>query len=258
MKKHNWRDKIESFISFRALVGGLALTLSFGLYTLTACAPSNSECPSGFSHSQTENYKGAWQMDHNDDGWICTKPATGLRYSIVDNWYVVPTWTPPSDIKCPSDFYPTHVIFSAVEYNAAKEMDGNDDGWICEKPTTEDRYSISDNQIVVPTLAKLLDKGLFIQGTILGADTGRGIPGAAYIVLNPGITVDSWDGSDDQGYTWAQADANGYFELPRPLERNQRYSIIIWAEGYLPAGGDDILVSDEPSPLEVEITLQRE
>jgi len=101
-------------------------------------------------------------------------------------------------------------------------------------------------------------KGLFIQGSILDADTSRGIPGAAYVVLNPGVTVDGWDGSDAQVYTWAQADADGYFELPRPLERNQRYSIIVWAEGYLPTGGDDLLVGDEPSPLEVEISLQRE
>ena len=101
-------------------------------------------------------------------------------------------------------------------------------------------------------------KGLFIQGHVLDADTGRGIPGASYVVLNPGITVDGWDGSDAQIYTWAEADAKGYFELPRPLGRNERYSIIVWAEGYRPAGGDNIPVSDEPSPLEVEITLQRE
>ncbi len=101
-------------------------------------------------------------------------------------------------------------------------------------------------------------KGLFIQGYIRDADTGQGITGAAYVVLDPGVTVEGWDGSDEQIYTWAQTDANGYFELPRPLERDQRYSIIVWAEGYLPASGDGTLVSDEPSPLEVEITLQKE
>jgi len=101
-------------------------------------------------------------------------------------------------------------------------------------------------------------QGLFIQGVILDADTGRGIPGAGYVVLNPGITVDSWDGSDEQIYTMAEADAKGYFELPSPLERNEYYSLIVWAEGYLPASGDNLLVGDEPSPLEVEVTLQRE
>jgi len=101
-------------------------------------------------------------------------------------------------------------------------------------------------------------EGLFILGYILDADTGRGIPGAAYTVLNPGVTVDGWDGSDAQVYTWAQSDANGYFELSRPLERNEYYSIIVWAKGYLPVTGDNLLVGDEPSPLEVEIALQQE
>nr|HID15118.1 hypothetical protein [Anaerolineae bacterium] len=101
-------------------------------------------------------------------------------------------------------------------------------------------------------------EGLLIQGYIRDADTGQGIPGAAYVVLNPGVTIEGWDGSDEQVYTWAQTDANGYFELPRLLERNQRYSIIVWAEGYVPTSGDNLLVSDEPSPLEVEITLQRQ
>ena len=100
-------------------------------------------------------------------------------------------------------------------------------------------------------------EGLFIQGYVLDADTGQGIPGALYVVLVPGITVDGWDGSEEHIYTGAEADANGYFELPDPLERNEHYSIIIWAENYLPVTGDNILVSDESSPLEVEVTLQK-
>jgi serine protease Do len=101
-------------------------------------------------------------------------------------------------------------------------------------------------------------QGLFIQGYILDADTGRGIPGALYVVLNPGVTVDGWDGSKAQIHTSAESDANGYFELPLPLERNERYSVIVGAEGYLPVGGDDIPVGDDSSPLQVEVTLQRE
>ncbi len=100
-------------------------------------------------------------------------------------------------------------------------------------------------------------EGLFIQGYVLDADTGQGIPGALYVVLVPGVTVDGWDGNEEQIYTGAESDANGYFELPDPLERNEHYSIIIWAENYLPVTGDNILVSDESSPLEVEVTLQK-
>ena len=101
-------------------------------------------------------------------------------------------------------------------------------------------------------------EGLFIRGYVLDADTGQGIPGALYVVLNPGVTVEGWDGSDEWIYTWAETDANGYFELPLPLERGQSYSIIVWAEGYLAVTGDDIPVGDEPSPVDVEVTLQKE
>jgi hypothetical protein len=101
-------------------------------------------------------------------------------------------------------------------------------------------------------------EGLLIQGYVRDADTGRGIAGAAYVVLNPGITVDGWDGGEAQVHTAAETDADGYFELPQPLERGQRYSVIVWAQGYLAATGDNLLVGDEPSPLEVEVTLQRE
>ena len=101
-------------------------------------------------------------------------------------------------------------------------------------------------------------EGLYIQGYILDADTGSGIPGALYVVLIPGVTVDGWDGSEEQIYTSAETGANGYFELPLPLERGQSYSIIIWAEGYQPVTGDNLLVGDEPSPLEVEIELQQQ
>ncbi|MGC9356658.1 MAG: trypsin-like peptidase domain-containing protein [Anaerolineae bacterium] len=100
--------------------------------------------------------------------------------------------------------------------------------------------------------------GLYIQGYVLDADTGRGIAGALYVVLEPGITVNAWDGSEDEIYTTAETDTNGYFELPLPLVRGERYSLIVWAEGYQPAGGDNLLVGDDPSPLEVEVNLQRE
>ena len=101
-------------------------------------------------------------------------------------------------------------------------------------------------------------EGLYIEGYILDADTGRGIPGAFYVVLRPGVSVDAWDGSEADIYTAAETGANGYFELPLPLERGQSYSVIVWAEGYQPAVGDGLLIGDEPSPLEVEIALQKE
>jgi S1-C subfamily serine protease len=109
-----------------------------------------------------------------------------------------------------------------------------------------------------PTPEPVSTEGLQIVGYVLDADTGRGIPGALYVVLQPGVDVDSWDGEEDGILTGAETDANGYFELPDRLPRDTSYDIIVWAEGYRPVVGDDILVSDEPSPFEVEVALQRE
>lgn len=102
------------------------------------------------------------------------------------------------------------------------------------------------------------DGGLQLRGRVIDADTGRGIRGALYIVLNPGVTVAEWDGNDADIYTSAETDLKGYFELPDALARNQSYSVIVWKDGYRPVTGDDILISDEASPYEVEVTLQEE
>ncbi|MBN1955382.1 MAG: trypsin-like peptidase domain-containing protein [Anaerolineae bacterium] len=101
-------------------------------------------------------------------------------------------------------------------------------------------------------------EGLYITGYILDADNNQGIVGAYYIVLQPGVTTDTWDGSDRQIYTWAESGSSGYFELPDPLLRGETYSIIVLAEDYLPAWADGLLVGDESSPLEVEILLQHD
>jgi len=101
-------------------------------------------------------------------------------------------------------------------------------------------------------------EGLTVRGYVLDADTGRGVPGALYVVLNPGVTASGWDGSNAQIYTSAGTGIDGYFELPRPLEQGARYSIMVWAEGYRSVTGDNLLVGDQTSPLEVEVRLQRE
>jgi hypothetical protein len=101
-------------------------------------------------------------------------------------------------------------------------------------------------------------EGLYIYGYVLDADTGKGIPGAYFVVLEPGMVIEGWDGNESDIYTSASTDANGYFELPDPLERGESYAMIVWAEGYQPTGGNDIKIGDEPSPFEMEITLQKE
>ncbi|MFN2110945.1 MAG: hypothetical protein ACK2UI_14925, partial [Anaerolineae bacterium] len=109
-----------------------------------------------------------------------------------------------------------------------------------------------------PTPVPPTGKGLQIQGYILDANTQRGIEGAVYVVLVPGVTVNEWEGDEEDVYTGGVADTDGYFELDGLLERGKAYSIIVWAEGYAPVTGDGVQIGNEASPLEVEILLQKE
>ena len=109
-----------------------------------------------------------------------------------------------------------------------------------------------------PTPVPPTGEGLQIQGYILDANTQRGIEGAVYVVLVPGVTVNDWEGDEEDVYTGGVADTDGYFELDGLLERGKAYSIIVWAEGYAPVTGDGVQIGNEASPLEVEILLQKE
>jgi len=97
-----------------------------------------------------------------------------------------------------------------------------------------------------------------VYGWIMDADTGQGIPGALFLVLLPGITVDDFEWSVEELYASAEADRSGYFELSAPLVRGEEYSLIIGAKGYDLISQDDVTVGEDvESPLEVEFTLQR-
>ncbi|MGC8874732.1 MAG: carboxypeptidase-like regulatory domain-containing protein, partial [Chloroflexia bacterium] len=112
-----------------------------------------------------------------------------------------------------------------------------------------------------PTPTPAPGAGLEVYGRITDADTGRGIQGAAFIVLMPGITVDAFGWTDEEVYTWAESDRNGAYELPKPLVRGETYSIIVAAKGYRPIAEDGVRISTDaravPSPFELNVTLQR-
>lgn len=100
--------------------------------------------------------------------------------------------------------------------------------------------------------------GVEIYGIIVDADTGRGIPEAYFVVLQPGVTVAEFEGEASQVYTWAKTDRQGNFRLPDPLARGQSYSMIVAAEGYRPIAEDDVYVGEDVrSPLELKIELRR-
>jgi len=101
-------------------------------------------------------------------------------------------------------------------------------------------------------------QGVQIHGYILDADTGRGIPGAAFLVLKPGITAAQFQWTADELWAMGKADNNGYYELSAPLVRGETYTFVIGAQGYQTYSEDGITVpGDIESPFKLDATLQR-
>jgi hypothetical protein len=100
-----------------------------------------------------------------------------------------------------------------------------------------------------------------IQGTVTDMRTGKPIPRAVFLVLNPGITVAQW-----ADYSYApsdildncETDRNGVFTLATDLDRNEEYSFVVWALSYQGYFQDDFVVTeDDPDPFELAIELAR-
>lgn len=103
--------------------------------------------------------------------------------------------------------------------------------------------------------------GLVMSGRITDAETGAGIPGAMFIVLEPEFSIEDFVWDDAMVMGMSIADSEGYFRVPTLLPRGTYeepilYSILARAEGYYPLSADGIIaVNDTPSPLELEIEL---
>jgi hypothetical protein len=100
-----------------------------------------------------------------------------------------------------------------------------------------------------------------VQGKIVDGKSKKPIKGAAFFVLNPGVTSDDWakaDFPDDDIYTAAQTDAKGKFVCERKVERNVTYSVMVGAKGYKPVAVDDFLVGEEDEdPVDLTIKLYK-
>lgn len=90
---------------------------------------------------------------------------------------------------------------------------------------------------------------MVIYGRIADGHTGRGIPRALFIVLQPGILMRD---------VTSEADKEGNYRLPKPLQRGESYSVIVGATGCHPIYQDGVHVPpDLPSPHEVNVVPYR-
>ena len=100
--------------------------------------------------------------------------------------------------------------------------------------------------------------GVQAQGIVTDIDSGKPIPGAIFLVLQPGITYDAFQWADDEVYTAAEADRQGAFVLPLPLERGECYTMVIAADGYWLYAEDGVCIgTDVPDVLEMDVQLEK-
>lgn len=99
--------------------------------------------------------------------------------------------------------------------------------------------------------------GVQVSGTIVDNDTQRGIKGAFFVVLNPGVTFKQFEAKnypDSMIFTSAQADSRGEFSLPDLLEREVAYNVLVAAKGYKAQVFEDVTFSSS-DPAEQQYTI---
>ncbi len=78
-----------------------------------------------------------------------------------------------------------------------------------------------------------------IKGSVKNYLTGDGIPDASFIILNPGVDLDTWleTPTETDIYSAALTDTSGNFTLPDTLERLVEYPVVVVADGFNLATG---------------------
>ncbi len=178
----------------------------------------------------------------------------GLAFQV--NWYV----DGQKVIESPFDWdggesgtwhdylYSTRGTLPDAEYGVELLVEGQ----VLQKGTTAVGTGVR------PTPTPSPQDGVQVQGTITDLDTNRPIAGAIFLVLKPGITLDTFQWTDDELYTSAETDRQGFYRLPDLLRRGECYTMIIGAQGYWPYGEDDVCVAkDAPSVVDLPVQLEK-
>jgi hypothetical protein len=77
-----------------------------------------------------------------------------------------------------------------------------------------------------------------------------------FVLISAAFSVDEFTWDADQIFALATTDRNGRFQIPRLLQLDTPYSVVIAAQGYLAISGDGFTVTeDTPNPLDMTIEL---
>jgi len=104
---------------------------------------------------------------------------------------------------------------------------------------------------------------VYIQGQITDASTRRGIEGAQFFVMRPGITASQAAADDtlspNEVLTFGVADRQGVYRTQQAIPRGQTYSVIVFGAGYRPIIADQevSIPATATNPYRVDAELRR-
>lgn len=95
-----------------------------------------------------------------------------------------------------------------------------------------------------------------VTGSLVSLDTGDPISRGQVVVLNPGFSVIDWKRGrvgEEAIYSFVVSDGRGFFQIPDPVVRGERYSVWIQAAGYEELFKDDMVLATENDPAVVDL-----
>jgi len=108
----------------------------------------------------------------------------------------------------------------------------------------------------VPSTPRPNQSGVSLKGQVVDADTGSGVPGAAILILKPGVDINSLTNDNLAQNTAAagQADQDGFYLTAPAIQRGQSYTVIVAADNYQPQIFQDGLsiASNDPDVVEMQ------
>ncbi|WP_162909946.1 trypsin-like peptidase domain-containing protein [Aggregatilinea lenta] len=189
--------------------------------------------------------------------WHLMAPGTlWTRRWTVDSevmYEVTEPWTAPSDGE--------NFFVSLTSDTTLPDATYGLEIWIANVQLLTVTARVGLGQLPVDTFASA--EGVQMSGHIYDAETGQGVPGAMFIVLEPEFSVEDFTWDQTQVLGSSMADSEGRFQIPVLLPRGTEdepvlYSVLVQAEGYLPVSADGIEVNDTtPSPVDLTIRLTR-
>ncbi len=111
-----------------------------------------------------------------------------------------------------------------------------------------------------------LKTGVLLNGKVMASDNRDPVEGALVVVLKPGVKRSEvsagYKNIDNLYYTYAPTDHEGAFRTTCPLPRDQVFTVVVLAKGFIELSADGVLnttgAPDEFSPWGGKIYLQRQ